>query len=457
MDTVSQHHQPRPAPPVGSPGQSRVAPRAVAVSALVLAFAMINFADKAVLGLAAVPLSRELHLSAGVYGLVASSFFLLFSLSALAVGFVTNRVGARWVLLALALLWSLSQVPLLAVASTATLFASRIALGATEGPAAAVATHGVYQWFPPHRRGLASTLYTIGAGLGVFTAAPALTSLITHHGWRAGFFALTVVGVLWAAIWLLIGRDGPYAAQPNAPATTAATAQPHVPYRRLLTCPTWISGAVAGFGAYWALALGSAFVPAYLITQHGFTPANAALAVSLYAVLYVVGPLAVTPLGNWLHNRGMSARWSIGAPQGIVVIIAAAGLLVLAHVTSAAALFTFVAIAFGVGTIVYPLAYLTTAKITPVRQRGASLGALIAVQTLPGLISPAVTGWLIDAAPNSAAGYRLALTVGAVIMLACGLIALATTRPERDATRFGLTPPLSAAAPTPDSASVTRS
>ncbi|MGH3504583.1 MAG: MFS transporter [Nocardioidaceae bacterium] len=419
----------------------RTGPRAIVISAMILIFAMINFGDKAVLGLAEVSISQELHLSHSTYGLVASSFFLLFSISALAVGFVSNRVGARWVLLTLAVLWSLAQVPVLAVASTTTLFVSRITLGAAEGPAAAVATHGVYQWFPAHRRGLPSALYPIGAGLGVFTAAPVLTSLITHSGWRAAFLALAAVGLIWAVVWLLIGREGPYAATSRTATTTATVAEtpePAVAYRRLLTCPTWLGSAIATFGMYWALAVGSAFVPAYLITQHGFTPGMAASAVSLYALLYIVGPIMVSPLVSWLHNRGVSSRWSRGATQGIVVAISGAGMVALPHATATGTLFGLVAVAFGVGVIVFPLAYLTTSEVTPLRQRGASFGVLIAVQTLPGLISPAVTGWLIDAAPTTGSGYTAAFTVGGLIMLACGIVALVAIRPERDAARFGL-------------------
>ncbi|MFI5609041.1 MFS transporter [Amycolatopsis sp. NPDC051903] len=413
-----------------------------AIAALVLTFSMINFADKAALGLVELPLSKELGLSHGTYGLVASSFFLLFSLSSVVVGFLTNKFGARWIILILALLWSLAQVPLLAAASVATLFASRIALGATEGPAAAVAVHATLQWFPVHRRGLPSTFYTVGAGLGTFTAAPVLTWLVLRHGWRAAFVALVVVGVVWGALWLLIGREGPYAAEPDTRgAKTAAGAELRVPYRRLFTSPTWLGGTIAGFGAYWALAIGSAFVPAYLVTQHGFSPSTAALAVSVYASLYVVGPLVVSPIVSALRARGHSSRWTAGATQGAAVVLAGACLVLLPHATGATTVFVLVAVAFGIGVVTFPLAYVTTGEVTPIAQRGASLGTLIAVQSIPGLIAPAISGWLLDAAGSLAAGYVTVLTVGGVIMLVCGVIGIIAIRPERDAARLGLTTP----------------
>src|SRR5579862_1633180 len=48
---------------------------------LLTGLALINFLDKIVLGLVAVPLTAELHLSPEQFGLVAGSFFWLFSIS----------------------------------------------------------------------------------------------------------------------------------------------------------------------------------------------------------------------------------------------------------------------------------------------------------------------------------------------------------------------------------------
>lgn len=52
---------------------------------LLLVLGAINFADKAMLGLAAVPIIKELHLSPAQYGLVSSSLFWLFALSSVLV------------------------------------------------------------------------------------------------------------------------------------------------------------------------------------------------------------------------------------------------------------------------------------------------------------------------------------------------------------------------------------
>ena len=62
---------------------------------LLFFFMLINFADKAIIGLAGVPIMKELNLTPKEFGLVNSSFFFLFSVSAIITGFVVNHVQSR--------------------------------------------------------------------------------------------------------------------------------------------------------------------------------------------------------------------------------------------------------------------------------------------------------------------------------------------------------------------------
>src|SRR6202008_544969 len=83
------------------------------ISFLLFLFMLVNFADKIVVGLAGVPIMTDLKLEPEQFGLLGSSFFFLFSISAIAVGFLVNRVATRWVLLVLAVIWSLAQFPMI--------------------------------------------------------------------------------------------------------------------------------------------------------------------------------------------------------------------------------------------------------------------------------------------------------------------------------------------------------
>ena len=109
------------------------------ITFLLFLFMLVNFADKIVVGLAGVPIMTELKLEPEQFGLLGSSFFLLFSISAIAVGFIVNRVDTRWVLLVLALIWAVAQFPMVGTVRFTTLLICRVILGAGEGPAFSVA------------------------------------------------------------------------------------------------------------------------------------------------------------------------------------------------------------------------------------------------------------------------------------------------------------------------------
>src|ERR1700686_4655062 len=69
------------------------------VALALAAFMMINFVDKVVLGLVAVPMMDELKLTPQEFGAIGSSFFWLFAISGVAGGFLANRFETRLLLL----------------------------------------------------------------------------------------------------------------------------------------------------------------------------------------------------------------------------------------------------------------------------------------------------------------------------------------------------------------------
>src|SRR5450631_2086318 len=120
------------------------------------------------------PIMTELKLEPDQFGVLGSSFFLLFSISAIVVGFIVNTIATRWVLLALAVIWALAQFPMVGTVGFTTLMICRVILGAGEGPAFSVATHAVYKWFPDEKRTLPTAILSQGSAFGVILAVPAL-------------------------------------------------------------------------------------------------------------------------------------------------------------------------------------------------------------------------------------------------------------------------------------------
>src|SRR5437588_10386579 len=96
------------------------------ITFLLFLFMLVNFADKIVVGLAGVPSMTELKLEPEQFGLLGSSFFFLFSIAAIVVGFIVNRLDTHWLRLALALGWALAQFPMVGTVSLAVLLICRI-------------------------------------------------------------------------------------------------------------------------------------------------------------------------------------------------------------------------------------------------------------------------------------------------------------------------------------------
>jgi MFS family permease len=161
-----------------------------------------------VIGLLAVPMMESLQLTPSQFGLVASSFFWVFAVAGIAGGFMANRVATTTMLLVMALAWSVFQIPLAMSTSLAVLILSRVLLGIAEGPAFPVAVHAAYKWFPDDRRNVPVAFFSQGGSVGLLIAGIAIPQITLHWGWRANFYVLSAVGLIWALLWLALGREG---------------------------------------------------------------------------------------------------------------------------------------------------------------------------------------------------------------------------------------------------------
>ncbi|WP_420134671.1 MFS transporter [Rhodopseudomonas sp.] len=398
---------------------------------------VVNFADKIVVGLAGVPISRDLKLTPEQFGLLGSSFFFLFSIAAIVVGFVVNRVEARWVLLVLALIWAVAQFPMVGEVSFATLLICRVILGAGEGPAFSVAAHAIYKWFPDHKRTLPTAILSQGSAFGVILAVPALNWIIVNHSWHYAFGALGLVGLMWAAAWLALGKEGPL-----VPTPAAAAAEPRIPYARLLTSRTFVGCVAATFGAYWALSLGLTWFTTYIITGLGFTQHDAGL-ISVTPWLFGA---AVVLLTGWLSQtlmaRGVSTRRARGVLGAAPLVVGGLILLSMPLLHSSAALIAALVVGAGLCGSIYVVCPPMIAEFTPVSQRGAAIAIYGALYTLAGVVAPLVMGSVVQTAASPNAGYLTGYMINGAVLIASGLLGLLLLWPNTERARL-----LSAAAP----------
>lgn len=398
------------------------------VVGLLFLFMLINFADRAVLGLAAIPIMQDLGLSHTEFGLIATSFFTLFSVGGVIGGFLVNRVASKWVLAALALIWSLCQLPMMLSVSVAALVVNRIALGFGEGPAYPVALHAVYKWFPNERRAVPTSLIALGALAGNGIAAPVIVAIVAAWSWHTAFGLLGAVGLVWCIAWLAIAREGPLA--PDGLSSGEPTTR--LSYRRLLRCRTVVGVQVVGFCAYWLLTLAVVWLPAFLTEAFGYTPVQAGWIMMLVSLGQIVLLPGVSALSDSLKRRGVPSRLACGSVACASTL--AAGLIIILLARSEGSLLIIVCtmIAFSLCNVMFVLGPVLIAEVTPVEWRGSVLGVTNAITTLAGPLAPVVTGVMVDVGTHPADGVRTALLMAGGLTILGALAGMVLIDPEAD-------------------------
>ena len=401
------------------------------VTFLLFLFMLVNFADKIVVGLAGVPIMTDLKLEPEQFGLLGSSFFFLFSISAIVVGFIVNKVATRWVLLTLAVIWALAQFPMVGTVSFTTLLICRIVLGAGEGPAASVAMHAIYKWFPDEKRTLPTAILSQGSAFGVILAVPTLNWIIVSHSWHYAFGALGVVGLIWVCAWLTFGREGPLE---NTHALVAT--ETRIPYFRLLTSRTFLGCVAATFGAYWALSLGLTWFTPFIVKGLGFSQTQAGF---ISTLPWVFGATIVI-LTGWISQlmvaRGATTRIARGVLGSVPLVVGGLILAVMPHVEGASLQLTLLVIGTGLCGAIYVVCPPMLGEFTPASQRGAILAIYGALYTLSGIIAPTVMGTVIQRAGSMVDGYMTGFTINAVIMVGSGLLGLLLLWPNTEKARL---------------------
>ncbi|MDO9299254.1 MFS transporter [Bradyrhizobium sp.] len=401
------------------------------ITFLLFLFMLVNFADKIVVGLAGAPIMDELKLNPEQFGFLGSSFFLLFSTSAIVVGFIVNRVDTRWVLLAMAVVWSVAQFPMVGTVSFTTLVICRVILGAGEGPAFSVAAHAIYKWFPDEKRTLPTAILSQGSAFGVILAVPALNWIIVNHSWHYAFGALGVVGLMWVVAWLAMGKEGPL-----VQTVAMAAADPRVPYFQLLTSRTFIGCCAATFGAYWALSLGLTWFTPFIVKGLGFPQKEA----GLISVLPWVFGAVIVLLTGWISQvmltRGFTTRGARGVLGSVPLIVGGCILAIMPYASGAGLQIALLVVGSGLCGSIYVVCPPMLGEFTPVQQRGAVIAIYGAIYTLAGILAPYVMGSVIQHAATPIEGYMTGFTINAVIMVSSGLLGLLLLWPNSERARL---------------------
>jgi MFS family permease len=405
------------------------------IAVLLALLMLVNFLDKVVIGLVAVPMSKELGLTPTEFGLVGGALHWFFAISAVIGGFVANRRPTRTLLLGMGAFWAVVQLPMLFVTSLWAIIACRVLLGIGEGPASPVATHALYKWFPNDRRNLPVALLHTGSALGLLVAGAMIPWISVHYGWRMNFIVLAVIGAVWCVLWWLLGREGTLdRIRPGQ----LKQDEERVPYRRLLTDSTVLSNYLCHFAANWSLALTLTWVPSYLENGLGID----SIMTGRVFVLFVVVTTPLSLFMAWLSQRmlrgGIASRWSRGAFVSFCLI--ASGLLSAAlFLPGLSSIERIGSLTFsgGLALVMYSVGPAMLAEFTPGSQRAGILAIGNGIASLAGLSAPVVTGILVQGAgAEHPAGYGEGFLVCGAVLIIAGVIGMFWMDPQKTRQRL---------------------
>jgi MFS transporter, NNP family, nitrate/nitrite transporter len=405
-------------------GQAQVGPAGEASQArpwIMLALATagfaVNFWAWALLSPLGPKFKEVLHLTPVQQAFVVAVPVVVGSLGRIPVGGLTDRFGGRvmFPLVSLATIVPVLYIGLSGHSSLAGLLAGGFFLG-IGGTAFAVGVPFVNAWFPPHRRGLAIGVFGMGMG-GTVVSALTTVKLAAAHGTAVPFVLTAIVLAAYAVLAAAVIRDAPGRAVPAEPlaARLAAAARLRV---------TWQAAALYAvvFGGYVAF---SVYLPAYLKTAYGLTPADAADRMAGFVLVAVL----LRPAGGWLADRYGPVR-VLAAALTVVGAGAAVQAFTPPLAPAGTVAFLSMAAALGAGS---GATFALVALLAPAGRVGSVTGIVGAAGGLGGFIPPLVMGVVY----SNFGSYAVGLAALAVVAAAALTLAATATRRALAASRPG--------------------
>jgi MFS family permease len=409
--------------------------KAWTVVTLLFFYSVINFFDKLVLGLAAVPIMKELQLSPAQYGLVASSFYWLYAVSGVLVGlFLVNRIKSKWLLMILVAIWSIAQAPVAFSTGLAALVACRIVLGIGEGPGTPSAYDACHSWFPSDRRNFPTSIIIQGTSVGFLVGAPVLTYVILQYGWRSAFLLCSGLGVIWIVAWAIYGRNGPISLHAEGGAAQGGS----VPWLTLWFDRTMIGSYVLGFGSYWVVGLSIAWMAPYLQQGMGYDAKSIGWMISAITAGGMPISLGIAFTSERLLRSGVSSDIARAAINAGALVLGGVSFILAMSIDGGGYLkVALLALGFLLPSTSFTLGPAMVSEVAPTRQRGTALLVTYSVITVAGFISPAVMGYALQSAGTDVvAGYANAFHVTAALLIVAGLAGFLLLKPDASRRRL---------------------
>ncbi|HJR77899.1 MAG TPA: MFS transporter [Nitrospiraceae bacterium] len=401
--------------------------RTMILLGLLFLISVVTYIDRVNISVTARQMMPAFGLNNQDIGQVFSAFVLGYALCQIPGGWLGDRWGARIVLMAALVWWSIftgltalaGTWPLTGlVGVTGSLLLIRFLLGVGEAAALPNFNRAVADWVPPHRRGLGIGIAIGGIGVGAAVTPPLAAWIMVNWGWQIVFYLSSVLGLFVALLWLVASSEPSSDHRPSRPERSSSLRPmrrtvPRPPWRNIATHTTvrWLvlSYSCLGYVAYVYMS----WFYLYLVNVRGFD----VLRGGWFGSAPFLAILVFCPLGGWLTDRLVRQQ---GLAKGRMAVGMAGMLLAAAAIAvgslAASPALAVSALSLGAGWLYFSVgAYWASATDLSKTHAGTLSGLMNTGANLGGAISPSLTPWIADHW-----GWAAALGAAALVAVAGG-------------------------------------
>jgi MFS transporter, ACS family, D-galactonate transporter len=376
------------------------------IVALICGAVMINYLDRALLGVALPGLQKELGMQATLAGVLLSAFSWTYFLAQLPAGVLLDRLGVKVTYVASIALWSAVTLVHGVAGGFRSLFGLRLALGLAEAPCFPANSKIIAMWCPQRERARAVGLYTAAEYVGLGFLSPILFWGLTVAGWRSLFVVTGTIGVVYSMYFArryfdpsvhpaLADTERNEIASGGGLVQRPASARLSWAEVSSLLARRQIVGVCLGqFAVHSTLTFFLTWFPSYLITERRIDWIRAGFMASLPYVAAFVGVLVAGFWSDRLLTRGASISVARKVPV-ITGLLVATVIVAANYLESSSLIVTVLAVAFFAqgmsGT-----SWAAVSEIAPPEQLGLVGGLFNAAGNLAGIVTPVVVGIIVD-------------------------------------------------------------
>lgn len=404
------------------------------VLAMLILVYTFNFIDRQIVGILAVPIKGELHLSDSELGAVGGfAFAAFYTFLGIPVARLADRYSRTRIMAIAFALWSLMSAACGLARGFGQLFLCRLGVGVGEAGGVAPAYSLICDYFPPRQRARALGAYAFGIPIGSAIATLAGGYLAARVGWRAAFYIVGLAGLAVLPLFYLTVRE-PARGGLDAPAARNGSATFGEVLALLWRKPS-----------FWALALGAStasmagyallfWMPAFLVRSFNVDLTHAARAMG---GLLLVGGIAGTWMGGALADRLGARRKASYALVPAIAFVAIVPFYVVGVMSPTLAICVAVLLVPTALSLVW-LGPITSAiqHLVPPGMRTTTSALFLFINNLIGIgAGTTLTGVLSDALRAHFAGEALRYAILAntgLYLIAAALLVWAARRLERD-------------------------